>query len=139
MLVQSMGVPARQDECGQQAAEDMWGEEQDTHFLLAAAERCADWGLSRAAAGEAALAACAAWACCCCCCANWRCRSSSRASASRLGGGGKALAALAADTIACRIATMLRVQDVGEASRILHPLSLAIGLKHYAVRAKWQV
>ena len=60
MSTQSIGMPARQDECGQQAAEDMHDAEQDTHFFLAAAERGADWGLSRAAAGEAALAAGAA-------------------------------------------------------------------------------
>ena len=131
MSVQSMGMTARQDKYGQQAAEDMRDAEQDAHFFLVAAERCADWGLSRVAAGEAALAACAAWACCaccccCCCCASWRCRSSSSASASRLGGGGKALAALAADTIACKTAMMMTVQ------------ALATWLQHYAVQARWQ-
>ena len=69
------------------------------HFLRAALERWAEvsWEPSRAGAGEGALGVSASG-----CCASWRSRSCSIVWASRLGGGGSACAAFAADTIACK-------------------------------------
>ncbi len=69
------------------------------HFLRAALERWAEASRepSRAGAGEGALGVSASG-----CCASWRSRSCSIVWASRLGGGGRACAAFAADTIACK-------------------------------------
>lgn len=72
------------------------------YFLHAALDRCAEgsWELSRGvkAPGEGPPGAGVLASCCCCSC---RTRSRSTCAVSRLGGGGSACAALAADTIAC--------------------------------------